>query len=220
MTEFLKQDLPATTVGSFLDDLASAVPVPGGGAAAAVAGAMAAALVAMVANLTIGRPRYQAVEATMTSVLEQVEAFRRDLTRLADDDARAYAGVSAAYRLPRANEDERARRNAAIQRALGLAAIPPAEVMEICRGIVPLCLQVAAHGNSNVASDAGIAAELAGAGVRASAINVRVNLADLLDADLVARAEARIRAAELGLRDDLDRVTAIVSAKIARKTTS
>ena len=99
MTGVTEQELPATSIGQFLDDLASAAPAPGGGAATALVGATAAALVSMVANLTIGRPRYVAVDAAMRSILDKAEASRRDLTRIADDDARAYAGVAAAYRL-------------------------------------------------------------------------------------------------------------------------
>jgi formiminotetrahydrofolate cyclodeaminase len=211
------QGVDACSVGSFLNDLASTAPTPGGGAAAALVGAMCAALVAMVANLTVGRPRYEAIDSEMRSILERAEGFRRDLVRLADDDARAYGVVAAAMRLPRKTDEERASRDATIQLALLRAAEPPAEVMDVCRALVPLCLVVAAHGNANVASDAGVAAELAASAVRSSIYNVRVNLAELKDQAVVSRYESRIAGAESGLSDDVDRVTAIVRAKIAPK---
>jgi formiminotetrahydrofolate cyclodeaminase len=207
-------------LGSFLDALASSGPTPGGGAAAAVAGSMAAALVSMVCNLTIGRPRYAAVEAAMQHIRSESEAARHRLLALADEDAAAYAAVAAALRLPRADEAARAARTAALQRALEAAAGPPLETMRLARSLVPLALQVAAHGNANVVSDAGVAAELGAAAVRGSALNVRVNLAELRNAAFVAQAEAEIAAAEVGLADDLARVVAIVRANLAPKATA
>jgi formiminotetrahydrofolate cyclodeaminase len=216
----MEQGLADRPVRTFLDDLASSAPTPGGGAAAALNGAMAAALVAMVCNLTIGRPRYAAVDAPMRAVRERAERGRRELTDLIDADAVAYAAVAAAYRLPRATEEERAARTAEIQRALAAAAGPPLAAMDQCRALLPLALQVAAHGNATVVSDAGVAADLAVAATRASIVNVRVNLADLQDADFVRQAEARIASAEAGMNEDLDRVRALVRAKLAPKAGS
>ncbi|HVC32667.1 MAG TPA: cyclodeaminase/cyclohydrolase family protein [Chloroflexota bacterium] len=206
-------------VRTFLDALSSSAPTPGGGAAAALVGAMAAALVSMVCNLTIGRPRYHAVESTLRAVLTQSERSRQRLATLADDDASAYAAVASAYRLPRSDESERAARTAAIQQALIQAAAPPLAVLTECRSLLPLCLQVAAHGNAAVVSDAGVAAELATAGVRSSILNVRVNLAEIKDQGFVARGEGDIAAVESGLQEELDRVVGIVRAKLAPKGT-
>jgi methenyltetrahydrofolate cyclohydrolase len=214
----MEQGVAATDVAAFLDALASASPTPGGGAAAALAGALAAALVAMVCNLTIGRPRYAAQEAAMRDILAATERARRRLLDLADEDARAYAAVAAAYRLPRADEPQRGARTAAIQAALKDAVVPPLATLQVCHDLVPLCLQVAAHGNATVASDAAVAAELAVAGVRGAIWNVRANLAEIADAAFVARHEATIAAAEAGLQDDRDRVSAIVRAKLAPRT--
>lgn len=205
------------SVQAFLDQLASGAPTPGGGAAAAVVGAMGAALVSMVCNLTIGRPRYANVESAMTRILSASEKARQRLTQLADEDAAAYGAVGAAYRLPRSSEAERAARAAAIQRALIQATAPPLATAEVCRALLPLCLDVAAHGNPNVVSDAGVAAELAAAGVRAAILNVRVNLAGVNDASFITRHEAAIATVEAGLADDRERVIAIVRAKLAPK---
>jgi formiminotetrahydrofolate cyclodeaminase len=213
----MDQGMTDRSVRTLLDDLASSAPVPGGGAATALVGAMAAALVAMVCQLTVGRPRYADVDAPMRVILDTAERYRRDLTALVDDDAKAYGAVAAAYRLPRSTEAERLARTNVVQQALIGAAAPPLATMELCRSILPLALQVAAHGNVNVVSDAGVAAELAAAGVRGSIVNARVNLAEIRDGEIVRQAEERIGRATAGLDDDLARVDAIVRARLAPK---
>ncbi len=207
----------SATIQTFLDELASSAPTPGGGAATALVGAMSAALVSMVCNLTIGRPRYAHAETAMRQILARSEEIRQNLAALAEADAAAYADVAAAYRLPRASETEKAARADAIQHALIRAAGPPLAVMKECRSLVPLCLQVAAHGNATVVSDAGVAAELAAASVRASILNVRINLAEIRDAQFVAQTEKEIASAEDGLEEELDRTIGIVRAKLAPK---
>ena len=207
-------------VRGFLDRLASGAPTPGGGAAAALVGAMGASLVSMVCNLTVGRPKYAEVDAMIRDVLAGSEAARLRLIALADADAAAYAVVSEAYRLPRSSDDERAIRAEAIQRALVQAAEPPLAAMKDCRALIPLCLQVAAHGNAAVVSDAGVAVELAAAGVRSSILNLRINLSQIKDDAFVSRSEADIRAVEIGLQDEIDRTIGIVRAKLAPKVKS
>lgn len=205
------------SVQTFLDDLASSAPAPGGGAAAALVGAMGAALVSMVCNLTIGRPRYSAVEMALQEIMSRSEKARQHLLALADADAAAYSAVAAAYRLPRADEAERVARLDAIQRALVQAAEPPLAVMQESRSLIPLCLEIAAHGNVAVVSDAGVAVELAAAAVCSSILNVRINLAQIKDERFVAQSEEAIAAAEGGLQDEIDRTIGIVRAKIAPK---
>src|SRR5207244_3290793 len=141
-------------------------------------------------------------------------------TRLADDDVQAFAGVAAAYRLPRTTDSDREFRQDAIQIALRDASLPPLASMTAARAILPLSLQVAAHGNVTVVSDAGVAGELSVAGVRASIVNVRANLTDLKDTEYVVEARRRIAVAEDGLADDLNRLAAIVRAKLAPRTTA
>ena len=216
----VEQRLGERPIQAFLDSLASSSPSPGGGVAASLVGAMAAGLVSMVCNLTIGRPRYVAVDVAMRIILEQAEALRLELTRLAEDDVRAYTGVSAAYRLPRATETDRETRQNAIQLALREASLPPLASMVAARQILPLSLQVAAHGNATVVSDAGVAGELAVAGVRSSIVNVRANLTDLKDDEYVVEARRRIALAEEGLADDLHRLAAIVRAKLTPRATA
>jgi len=212
-----RTELSRTTIHDLLTQLSSAAPTPGGGGAAALTGAMSAALISMVCNLTIGRPRYAAVESAMQAILGQSEQARLRLLELADEDAFAFRGVAAAYKQPRGNDEERAQRAAAIQHALEKAAEPPLSVLTLSRALMPLCLDVAAHGNPNVVSDAGVAAELSLAAVRSSILNVRVNLSEAKNPSFVTHCESAIAQAEAGLLDDHDRVIAIVRGKIAPK---
>ena len=112
-----------SSVETFLDELASSNPTPGGGSAAAIMGAMGAALVSMVCNVTIGKKGYEAVEAEMRAVLGESERVRRRLTAMVAEDIAAFDSLLAAYKLPKATEDEKARRAAAIQ--AGLRRAPP-----------------------------------------------------------------------------------------------
>jgi len=213
----MEQGVASATIREFLDRLASSAATPGGGAAAAIVGAQAAALVSMVCNLTIGRPRYASVDGAMKAILAESEAARARLLLLAEDDSAAYNSVASAYRLPRSTEEERAARHRAIQAALIGASAPPLATVHACRALLPLALQVAAHGNSNVVSDAGVAAELAVAAVRSSLHNLRINLAGIDDPAIVADGERELAATENGLADDLNRVVAIFRAKLAPK---
>jgi formiminotetrahydrofolate cyclodeaminase len=213
----MEQGVASETIQEFLDRLASSAATPGGGAAAAIAGAQAAALVSLVCNLTIGRPRYASVDAAMRAILAESEAARARLVRLADDDAAAFTAVASAYRLPRSTEEDRAARQRAVQAALIGASAPPLATVHACRALLPLVLQVAAHGNSTVVGDAGVAAELAVAAARSSFHLLRLNLAAIDDPAFVSEGERELAAAENGLADDLNRVVAIVRAKLARK---
>ena len=141
------------TLHGFLDALASDSPTPGGGTGAAMVGATGAALVRMLAVLTIGRPKYAADEALMKAIAEQAADNRAKLLALADDDARSYDAVSAAYKLPKATEAEQAARKAAIQAAMKGAIAPPLKVMEVCLDTISLAKAAVAKGNVNAASD-------------------------------------------------------------------
>jgi len=182
----------------FLEALGSGAPTPGGGAASAVAGALAAALAEMVANFTVGRPKYAEVEAGMRAIVARARTMRERLLALAEDDERAYAQVSAAYKRPKATDEERDAREGAIQAALRAAMQPPLEVMRLACDAVEMAGDVAASGNATVVSDAGCAALLGEAAVRAAALNVLANVALLKDAaaaeegrQAVARLEER-----------------------------
>ncbi len=188
------------TLKDYLDRLASGEPTPGGGAAAAITGAQGAALVSMVCHLTIGKPRFATVEATLKEVLQRSEALREELLALADADAEAFGRVSAAYRLPKATPEEKTARRVALQEALKAAAQVPLQVMEACLEVMRLAVIAAEKGNPNVVSDASVAGILAHAGLLGAGDNVNVNLKyikdDVFVRDKGAQLDTLLRAAQ------------------------
>jgi methenyltetrahydrofolate cyclohydrolase len=184
--------LMSLTVDAFLARLASEQPAPGGGSAAALAGAMASALASMVARLTIGRERYAMNQQQMCDVQDRAEALRRRMTALVEEDARAYREVLKAYGLPKGSETEHDRRAAAIQQALRRASVASLKASETCAEILDLTAEAAALGNRNAAGDAAVAALLAHAGLRGALLNVRINLRQVQNQDFVAAIEAHL----------------------------
>lgn len=201
-------------VTEFLDALASKEPVPGGGSGAALAGALAAALVSMVCNLTIGKKGYEDVDAPMTGLLAQSEALRRELPQLLEADTQVYSRVMAAYRLPRKSDEDKAAREAAMQAALKEAAEVPLTIAERCSQVVDLALPAAEMGNQWAVSDAGVGVLLAEAAMRAALLNVTINLASIKDAEFVQGVEARIAAFTADKAELKGRILSIVDAKI------
>lgn len=181
-------------IGEFLQDLASSAPTPGGGSAAAIMGAMGASLVAMVCNLTIGKKDHEAVEGQMREVLEEAEALRVNLTSMIADDVAAFDGLMAAYKLPRASDEDKLARSAAIQAALRAATDVPLACAAACAEVIELARRIAATGNRGVISDAGVAVLAAQAGLRSAALNVDINLPSVKDADFAASRRARSEA--------------------------
>jgi glutamate formiminotransferase/formiminotetrahydrofolate cyclodeaminase len=167
--------------GSFLDALAADTPTPGGGSAAAETGAMAAALVAMVARLTIGRKKYAAVEDQMKEILSQAERLRRELTEAVEADAKAFESVLAAFRLPHDTAEQQTQRLAAIEQATLLAAQLPLSVAQRAITVMALAERCAALGNLNAISDAASAVTLAQACLLCAGYNVRINVNGLGD---------------------------------------
>lgn len=174
---------------TFLDDLASGEPTPGGGSAAALAGALGAALAAMVARLTVGRKRYADVEPSMQAVLDEADGLRIRLTQLVTEDAQAYEAVRAAYKLPKESELDQHERGIAIQNALQAASATPLETMRACIATMQLAERAASLGNVNAATDGAVGVLLAYAGLQGAALNVRVNLGSIEDQDFVATSE-------------------------------
>lgn len=172
---------PAENGPSFLEELAAPTPTPGGGSAAAYAGAMGAALVAMVAGVTIGKKKYADVEAEMQAVRVVAENLRKELTQAADDDASAFEAVMGAFRLSKENEELAAVRQSAIISATLNAAHIPLHVAEHVVKVMELALKCAQHGNVNAVSDSMSGFAMARAALTAAGYNVRININSLDD---------------------------------------
>lgn len=183
-----------SSIKSFLDDLASERPTPGGGGAAAVSGAIGAALVSMVANLTIGKKNYEAVSEELKEINAKAEALRAELTRAIDEDVAAFNAVMGAYGLPRATDEEKAKRAAAIQAALKEATLAPLRAVKACFEVIRLSAAVAGKGNLNVISDAGVAVLSANAGLRSAALNVFINAKAIKDREFAEKQLAEVNA--------------------------
>lgn len=201
-------------IRQFLDALASDAPTPGGGGAAALCGALGAALVAMTANLTVGRKQYAAVEDEMRALVVRADQLRERLTALVDEDAAAFDRVSAAYKLPRATDGEKQARSDAIQAALKAASDPPLRMVEAARAVLELSVPAAERGNANLVSDAGVAAHLALAAMQGARLNVEINLRAIHDDAFVRASRERLAAAFAGATD----VVATVERCVAERS--
>ena len=197
-----------------VDAVAAPTPTPGGGSAAAHAGALGAALVQMVAGLTVGRKKFAPVEDAMRDAATRAAALVQRLQQLVELDAQSYAAVSAAYKLPKDTDGDRAQRDAAITAALVGASEVPLETARACAAVAALAVVVAEQGNPSAVSDAGVAALLADAACRGAAYNVRINVAALSDP---APGHALVEAASTFVDQtaaSVKRVTAMVEQRL------
>ncbi len=168
-------------IEQFIAELASGDPTPGGGSAAAIMGAMGAALLSMVCNLTIGKKRYEAFDDELKSVLQQAEGLRERLTDMIQADVEVFGRVMGAYRMPKDNDDEKAARGEAIQAALKAATDVPLDCARASAEVIKLSRTVAEKGNLNVISDAGVAVLAGYAALKSAALNVYINVAGIED---------------------------------------
>jgi len=172
-------DAATAAIGEWLEALGSRAPAPGGGAAAAMCAAVAAALVEMVCNLTIGKPAFAGDEQHVTSVRDQAAKLRAEALRLMGEDAAALSGLMASYRLPRDTEEQKAARGSRIQAATLLAASVPSRTAAAAAEVARLAGQLPGRSNPGVLSDVAVAAAVAAAAIEAAAVNVEINLAAL-----------------------------------------
>ncbi len=182
-----------SAIETFLDDLAGQSATPGGGSAAAIIGAMGAALVAMVCNLTIGKKKYAEVEDEMKALLEKSEALRVRLTGMIEDDVKAFDAVMGAYGMPKETDAEKAARGAAIQEGLKLATEVPMRCCHAAREVIDLAASASGKGNLGVISDAGVGVLAAYAALRSAALNVYTNVKLITDKDF---ADAKLKELE------------------------
>jgi methenyltetrahydrofolate cyclohydrolase len=204
-----------TAIEPFLDALASSGATPGGGSAAAIIGAMGAALVSMVCNLTIGKKKYAEVEGEMKSVLHKAEALRHKLTGMIQDDVKAFDAVMGAYGMAKETDADKAARDKAIQAALKQATDVPLACCQAAREVIDLALTASEKGNLNVISDAGVAVLAGYAALRSGALNVYTNAKMITDKSF---AEAKLKELETllaGAEGATEKAYGIVKGKLS-----
>lgn len=177
----------------FLEELSSKAPVPGGGGASAAVGAFGAALGMMVANLTVGKKKYAAVEEEILAVLEELGKLRDRLVALTDRDAQAFEPLSRAYGLPKNTEEEKAAREKVMESALYDASVAPLEIMETVLASMDLLEVLGEKGSRLALSDVGVGILFAQAALEGASLNVFINTRLMKD---------RSRAEELNGRAD------------------
>ncbi len=178
------------SVAQLLAALSNSEPTPGGGTAAAIAGAMGTSLLVMVTGLAKSKSNADDEKAALARARAALEPIAAQLTKLADADTESFNAVMAAFRLPKATDDEKAARSAAIQTATRGATLVPLDTLRTCVAALEQGRIVAEHGNRSAASDAGVAVGLLKAAADGAAANVRINLGSLKDASFVAATEA------------------------------
>lgn len=178
------------TVKDFLTKLAGSDPVPGGGSVAALNGALASALAAMVANLTLGKKKYSDVQDLMQAIAREAQCLLTDFVADVDRDSEAYDRVFACFKMPKDTDEEKTARSAAIQKATKYAAEVPMEVARRAYALMPRIEEVALKGNANAVTDACVAMMSARNAVLAALLNVRINLSSLKDCAFVESMQA------------------------------
>ncbi len=193
-------------VKTFLDELASSAPAPGGGSVAALSGALGAALISMISNLTLGKEKYAAVQDEITALLKKSERLRKELTDLLEEDVKVYTQLSQTMKMPRDTEEQKKTRAKAMDKALKAATDVPMRVAEACVSVMELCLPAAEKGNINAVSDVGVGILMAEAGLRSAALNVLINLGWIKDEAFVKESQKKLDSLLKGkpsLRDDI-----------------
>ena len=171
------------TVASYLELMNSNAPAPGGGSASALCGAQGAALVAMVAGLTIGKKKYASEQELCSEVVQRATALKDVLLMQVDKDTEAFGLISAALKLPKESEEDKAVRAKAIAEATLVAAEVPLDTMKLCLKALHEAKLLVGHSNTNAASDLGVAALNLLAGVKGAWLNVLINLGGIEDGE-------------------------------------
>lgn len=202
-----------TSLQQYLDDLASSQPTPGGGSAAALSGAMGAALASMVARLTLGKKGYEDVQTEIESVITETEQLRTRFQQLMQEDIEAYGRLSECFKMPRSNDEEKQARSEAIQARLGEAALVPLEVAESAAQLAHHCQRIAEIGNTKVLSDIATGTMLASSAATGASWMVHTNLNSMKDDEQVLALSERLNAALEAIAAHSQRVIELVGEK-------
>jgi len=201
-------------LSQFMEVLSSNAPTPGGGSASALSGAIGAALVAMVANLTLGKKKYEDVTPDMERVLESAVSLRREMEDLIEEDARSFDAVMTGFKMPKDTEEEKKLRRERIEEATKVATRVPLEVMRKCLAGLELCAEVAEKGNKNSISDAGVAALQFEAGAKGAMLNVLINLPGIGDEEFRDKAGTEAESIHASVVSLSKRVLELVRSKM------
>jgi len=175
----------------FIAELASKAPVPGGGGASALVGAIGTALGNMVGSLTVGKKKYADVEADIVSLMERANKLMDELMKLVDRDAEAFEPLSKAYGMPKDTEEQRAEKDRVMEKCLRDACSVPMEIMEKCCEAIELQAEFAAKGSSLAISDAGVGVIFCKAALQGASLNVFINTSSMKDRDYAEKLNAR-----------------------------
>jgi glutamate formiminotransferase/formiminotetrahydrofolate cyclodeaminase len=208
--------LVSMTVERFVDEVSSNSPAPGGGSVAALAGSLGAALAAMVANLTVGKAGYEPAWKSSSALAERAQALKASLLHAVDEDTKAFDDVLAAMRLPKASEQEKSARTAAIAVAYEKATSVPLVTARLCLQAIELAEEAAVTGNRNSASDAGVGALLARAGLESALLNVRINLPSVQEGAFKKETIAEVAELQSKSAGPLARTLAAVEATLTK----
>lgn len=198
----------------FLDELSSSAPAPGGGSVAALSGALGAALISMVSNLTIGKQKYADVQEEIAALLDKSESLRKELVVLLETDVKVYTELSETMKMPRDTEEQKEARTKAMDRALKAATNVPMQVVEACVAVMELCRPAAEKGNINAVSDVGVGILMAEAGLRSAALNVLINLAWIKDETFMKETRVKLDALLKGKPALRDEIYELVASKL------
>jgi len=201
-------------IRGFLEDLASSAPTPGGGTAAAIAGAIGAGLVEMVVALTLAREKYASAHDTVRPIGEAAASAKGELLRLAQEDAEAYDEVVAARRMPKASDAEKALREEHLSAANRRAAEVPLRTARAAAGLLLELPELAEKGNPNAASDTGAAALMLEAATQAALLNVAINLSGIGDSEKADELRRESETLQIDVERLRDRVLERVRARL------
>lgn len=192
--------MPDLTIRDYVERLAGDDPAPGGGSAAALAGALAAASARMVGSFTVGKKKYAQVEDEIREHLAAIDELRAEMLELVQQDVEAFSAVGEAYAMPRDTDEQKEARSQAIQQALMQAADVPLRLAQACHRLSEHLPPLLEKGNQNLVSDVGVAAKLCQAACECAWLNVEVNLAYLKDEAFIERTRAQIEDLLTGVR--------------------
>lgn len=202
-------------VKDFIAELASDSPAPGGGSVSAVSGNLGAGLLCMVCRLTIGKKGYEEFQSDMEAALEEGSKVCDRLTSLVDEDTAAFNEVMAAFKMPKETDANKESRKAAIQTAFKKAADVPYSIAETCLAVLDLGEKMIGKSNTNAISDIGVAAQVAYAGVEGAAMNVKINLPSIKDAEYVNSKSKELEIILSSAKEKKDRICQEVNKQLS-----